>query len=499
MAPHLRATTIGSFALVFLGAFEALAVTTVMPAVSADLDGAAYYALAFSGTLAASVVGVVVAGRWSDRRGPVAPLLAATAIFLVGLIVAGSASTIEVFVVGRLLQGFGSGAINVALYVVVARLYPAVLHPRIFGAFAAAWVLPSMIGPPVAGWVAEQISWHWVFLGVAVLVLIAAALMLPAIRQITGSGAAAAGTAPAATEPAESAERSGPATSIASAESAEAPESSESAESAGATGSAAQAQPEQTGPGSLVSILLALVVAGAVLAISLAQQLPSPLDWTVAVVALIVAGVAARPLLPRRTLLAGRGLPATVLLRGLVAASFFAAEIYMPLMLHERDGLALSVSGLILTVGAISWAAGSHLQGRLGERFGSTAIARVGTALIAVGIVVQLLDALLALGPIVAAAGWLVAGAGMGTVFPRVATLALAYSTPRNQGFNSAALSIFDAASSATSIAIAGLLFALVGGTDSPFAYAAAFALSVVVIVLAQPVAARTAPPGAQR
>ncbi|TPW73078.1 MFS transporter [Schumannella sp. 10F1B-5-1] len=449
LAPQFRATTIGSFALVFLGAFEALAVTTVMPAVTAELNGDAYYALAFSGTLAASVVGVVVAGRWSDRRGPVAPLLTATAVFLVGLIVAGSASLMEVFVVGRLLQGFGSGAINVALYVVVARLYPAALHPRIFGAFAAAWVLPSMVGPPVAGWVAEQISWHWVFLGVAVLVLGAAALMVPAIRQISAGGRA-----------------------------------HEAEDNAVA---------EQTGPGSLVSIVLALVVAAAVLAISLAQQLPTPFDWPVAIVALIVAGVAARPLLPRRTLLAARGLPATVLLRGLVAAAFFAAEIYMPLMLHERDGLPLSVSGLILTVGAVSWAAGSHLQGRVGERFGSTAIARVGTALIAVGITVQLLDALLGLGPVVAAAGWLVAGAGMGTVFPRVATLALAYSTPRNQGFNSAALSIFDAASSATSIAIAGLLFALLGGTGNPVAYAAAFALSAVVALLAQPVAARTA------
>ena len=41
--------TIGACALVFLGAFESLAVTTVMPAVSADLDGERLYALAFAG------------------------------------------------------------------------------------------------------------------------------------------------------------------------------------------------------------------------------------------------------------------------------------------------------------------------------------------------------------------------------------------------------------------------------------------------------------------
>jgi len=66
--------TIGACALVFLGAFESLAVTTVMPVVSADLGGERLYALAFAGPLATGVIGMVAAGNWADRRGPVEPL-----------------------------------------------------------------------------------------------------------------------------------------------------------------------------------------------------------------------------------------------------------------------------------------------------------------------------------------------------------------------------------------------------------------------------------------
>lgn len=62
--------TVGAFALIFLGAIEALAVTTVMPLVSDALDGEALFAVAFAGTLATSVIGMVACGAWSDARGP---------------------------------------------------------------------------------------------------------------------------------------------------------------------------------------------------------------------------------------------------------------------------------------------------------------------------------------------------------------------------------------------------------------------------------------------
>ena len=87
--PYLL-VTVGSCALVFLAAFESLAVTTIMPIVSRELDGASLYALAFAGPLATGVIGMVGAGNWSDRRGPLAPLYASVAVFVLGLLIAGT-------------------------------------------------------------------------------------------------------------------------------------------------------------------------------------------------------------------------------------------------------------------------------------------------------------------------------------------------------------------------------------------------------------------------
>ncbi|MEE7548492.1 MFS transporter, partial [Xanthomonas sp. Kuri4-1] len=69
LAPRYRAATVGMVALVSLGAFEALAVAAAMPTVARELDGLRLYALAFGGTLATSVVGMTLAGHWSDRAG----------------------------------------------------------------------------------------------------------------------------------------------------------------------------------------------------------------------------------------------------------------------------------------------------------------------------------------------------------------------------------------------------------------------------------------------
>src|SRR4051812_25200150 len=127
--PYLL-TTLGAWSLVFLAAFESLAVTTIMPIVTADLHGRALYSLAFSATLATGVVATVVGGAWADKYGPARPLFLSIFGFVAGLAVAGTASSMAVFVAGRALQGLGAGGITVALYVLVARVYPAVLHTR---------------------------------------------------------------------------------------------------------------------------------------------------------------------------------------------------------------------------------------------------------------------------------------------------------------------------------------------------------------------------------
>ena len=326
--------TLGACALVFLAAFESMAVTTIMPLVSRELDGAALYALAFAGPLATGVIGMVAAGNWSDRRGPVGPLYASVALFVLGLLLAGTAESMAALVAGRLVQGLGGGALTVSLYVVVARVYPPVLHPRIFAAFSAAWVIPSLVGPFAAGLVAQLVSWHWVFLGVVGLVVPALLMIVPALRGLHGT---------AEREPAERKSAAG-----------DTPRDM----------SNAAAQPARR-PGGRGRLAWATLAALAVLGLNLSAEVPVA-GGVLAVAAVAVALVAVRPLVPRGTLTARRGLPSVILTRGLAAAAFFGAEVYLPYLLVERYAFAPTFAGLTLTGGALAWAAASAVQGRLG-------------------------------------------------------------------------------------------------------------------------------------
>jgi MFS family permease len=420
LSPALRATTIGALALVSLHAFEALALTTVMPTIARDLHGESLYAMAFSATLAAGIVSIVWSGNLADRRGPRPPLVLGLVLFALGLVGAGLAPTMPVLVAARVVQGLGAGMTSTALYVLVTRIYPPRLHTAILAGFSAAWVVPSIAGPFVAGVIAETIGWRWVF-GLAIIVLLGAAVLLARIVRGLGQEVVAV-------------------------------------------------------PWRWRALSASIVLAVAVLVLNLVAErldtLAVGVTVLLAVAALGVVVAALLPLLPRRTLLAGRGLPSDVLLRALAFAAFTGAEVYLPRLLTDRDGFSPSVAGVALTFTGVSWFVGSWVQGAWDTRFeiGRTASASLGLMTVTL--------AGLATALAVGAPAWVVIalfpllGFGIGTLYPRVTAQALGRAGATEQGFVSSALQIGDSAGAATALALSAIVFAA-AGSGVPGAYVA--------------------------
>lgn len=305
-----------------------------------------------------------------------------------------------------------------------------------FGAFSAAWVIPALVGPAIAGLAADTIGWRWVFLGVVILILPALFMVVPAVRGMAG--------------PQEGVEVNWSAQRIA----------------------------------------WAAVLAVAVLGLSLSVELHGPWIVVVAVVALAVAIVAVRPLTPRGTLRGARGLPGVILTRAVIAAAYFGAEVYLPYLFTSQFGLTPTLAGLGLTGAGIAWGATSWLQARL-PNLDSRRSARIGALGVVLAIAAALATALWHLPPAVAIAGWAIGGGGMGMIEPRLAVLTLSYSTPENRGFNSSAMSIADSVGSSVSLAILGILFGSFGLQPVPPAFVATFALALVFAVAAFAVVGR--------
>ncbi|OIJ99520.1 MFS transporter [Streptomyces monashensis] len=428
-----RALSVGIVSVVLLIAFEATAVGTAMPVAARELDGVALYAFAFSGYFTTSLFGMVLSGQWSDRRGPLGPLSAGIAGFAAGLVIAGTAQSMWVFVLGRAVQGLGGGLVIVALYVVVGRAYPERLRPAIMAAFAAGWVVPSIVGPLASGAVTEHLGWRWVFLGIPVLVLLPLALALPQIRR----------------------RASGP------------------------------VQKDQAaGSFDRRRIRLALGISlGAGLLQYAAQDLrPLAVLPALAGAALLVPAVLG--LLPRGTYRAARGLPSVVLLRGLSAGSFIVAESFVPLMLVTQRGLSPTLAGFSLAPGGVTWALGSYLQSRprmapYRERLMTAGMALVAAAVAtAPGVLVHAVPVW------TVAVAWTFGCLGMGLVISSTSVLLLRLSAPQEAGANSAALQISDALANVVLLAATGAAFAALGGGSAaattadgprPLAFAAVF------------------------
>lgn len=420
-----RRLLVGVVGAVVAVAFEAIAVSTAMPVAARALDGLSQFGLAFSIFLTASLVGMVVGGDLSDRRGPLVPFVTASLVFTVGLVLAAAATSMWVLVLARAVQGLGGGLHVVALYALVARAYPASLRPRVFSAMSGGWVVPALVGPPIAGLLADRVSWRAVFLVVLPLVVAATLLVVPQLRGMAAGVGAGRGTARSRLVP--------------------------------ATAAAAGTGLLQYAAQDLAWHSVPLLVTGGVL---LAAGLPR--------------------LLPTGTLRFAHGLPALVALRGVMAGAFAGASAFIPLMLVEERGLATTWAGASLTGGALAWAVGAWYQGRPQLRHSRTQLVTTGLVLVAVGILVVASS----VSPVVpagtAAVGWVVTGLGMGLGVTSLSVLVLCVSPTGEQGANSAALQVSDSVGSIALIGLGGAVFAGLHRPGSPDA--AAFLLIFLVM-----------------
>jgi MFS family permease len=426
-----RAPTIGVLLLVSMVAFEAMGVGTAMPALVASLGGLSLYAWPFVAFMAAGVLGTVLGGRWCDLVGPRLPLMLAPALFTAGLLTAGSASGMPQLLVGRTLQGLGAGSVTVAIYVLVGQMYPERVRPAMFGLMSSAWVLPSLIGPPISGVVTERFSWRWVFFGLVPVAVLALALVVPAMRRLT--------------------------------------------------------RPDQPRtPKRRGLVVAAFGAAAGVSALSWAGEKPNLTAAVVAVVALVVLVPAIHRLLPAGVFRARRGIPTVVACRGLCAALFFTSTSYLPLILTRTHHWSLAAAGTPLVVGSLGWSVTSWWQGRHPD-LPRPQLLRLGFCLLAGGAAALLLVAPQWGVPWLALPVWAAAGVGMGLCFPSVGFLLLRQSAPGEVGFHTSAAQMCDQLGTAFMISAGGALLAALGtpATALPVLLAVLAALGVLGALIA--------------
>jgi MFS family permease len=405
-APHRRRLSLGLVLTITLVAFESLAISTVMPVVADDLGGLGLYGWVFSGFFLGNLFGIVTAGQAADARGTAFPFAVGLGLFSAGLLIGGLAPSMPILVAGRVAQGIGAGAIPAVAYTTVSRMYPAALRPRVFAVFSTAWVVPGLIGPAASGAIASAFSWRAVFLALLPFVALAAVITLPTLSR-------AAPLVEGASVEVEDRRRRALVLTL------------------GAT-----------------AVLIA--VSGAPLVIA------APL----LAVGGPVAAVAFLSLVPPGTVRLAPGVPAAVLVRGVLTFAFFGTDAYVSLTFQEVRDQPTWVAGIALTAGTLGWTTAAWVQERLVHSLGPRRLVMVGFGLLTVGII----GMHGALGPLpvpVAIAVWSLAGAGVGLSYAPLSVTVLGLAEPGREGAASSSLQLTDTLGVSLGTGIGGAFVAL--------------------------------------
>lgn len=170
----------------FMENMDSTVIATSLPAMAKDLGtDPIVLKLAFTTYLLSLTVFIPVSGWLADRFGARHVFRAAIAVFTIGSIACGLATSLGELVAARGLQGLGG-----AMMVPVGRIILLRSIPKSELVDALAWLtIPALVGPlvgpPVGGFITDHFGWRWVFwmnvpFGIAAIVL--ATALMPDIR-----------------------------------------------------------------------------------------------------------------------------------------------------------------------------------------------------------------------------------------------------------------------------------------------------------------------------
>lgn len=434
-----RGAVLGSLMLATaLVALDSTVIATAVLTITDSLGGFAQFPWLFSIYLLAQAVTVPIYGKLADTVGRKPVILFGIAMFALGSLLCGVATSMLGLIVFRAVQGIGAGAIQPMTMTIAGDLYTLSERARVQGYLASVWAMSSVAGPLLGGLFAEYVSWRWIFLVNLPLCALAGWML---VRSFTES----------------------------------APRRRQSVDYLGAALLA-------VGAGALI---LGLLEGGQAWAWS------SPVSIGIfagGVALLVLFGLIERrarnPILPL-WVFTRRVVIASSLVSVLIGAILVGATSYVPTFTQGVLGTGALVAGL--TVGALTlgWPLAASQAGKVYLRFGFRATALLGSGLAAIGAASTLLIAQhSALWQI--AASCFVIGIGMGLVATPTLIAAQTSAEWTERGVVTSANMFARSIGSAVGVAVFGAIVnARVGHTDHPLPAALASAIHLVFVAIA--------------
>ncbi|MDQ8733277.1 MDR family MFS transporter [Paenibacillus sp. LHD-38] len=181
--PPLLAIIVGMFMVILDGT----AMNVAMPGLMADFKSSmSLVQWTITGYALAQAAVIPLAGWMSDRFGAKQIFLFSIIMFTIGSGLCALATTAEQLIVFRIIQGLGGGMVAPIAMAFTFRLSPPGKQGAVMGMIGIPMLLAPALGPVVAGWLVDYVSWHWIFiinLPIGVIAVIVGIRTLPKVER----------------------------------------------------------------------------------------------------------------------------------------------------------------------------------------------------------------------------------------------------------------------------------------------------------------------------
>jgi EmrB/QacA subfamily drug resistance transporter len=176
--------TLGAVAFgLFMIMLDNTVVNVALPSIAADLQAdlselewiVTGYALTFASLM-------LTGGKLADMLGRRLIFIVGLVIFTLSSLACGLASSEEMLIGARVVQGAGAALMNPATLSIIAATFPPRQRGTAIGIWAGTSALALAIGPLVGGLLTEHINWSWIFfvnVPIGVIAIAASLILIP--------------------------------------------------------------------------------------------------------------------------------------------------------------------------------------------------------------------------------------------------------------------------------------------------------------------------------
>lgn len=174
---NLGASTVLAGGVALYATNEFLTIS-LLPSAVAEIGGERFYSWVTTVYLVASVVAATTVSSLLTKLGPRWAYVSGLSVFGFGSLLCAVAPSMELLLLGRVVQGAAGGLLAGLGYAVISSALPQSLWTKASALVSAMWGVGTLVGPAAGGLFAQFGSWRWAF-GLLAVSTAAMAVLVP--------------------------------------------------------------------------------------------------------------------------------------------------------------------------------------------------------------------------------------------------------------------------------------------------------------------------------